>query len=238
MNMERIGRLARMLRVRGRLTQSALAARAGVRRGDVSRLELGRGSRMRIGTVEAILGALGARTRMEMSWNGPELDRLIDQGHATLAAMVKRRLERWHWLVRVEASYSRYGERGRIDLLAFHTPTCSLLVIEIKTTLADVQQLLGSMDAKARLAPAVADGLGWRPRTVIPALVLAEGATTRARIRELDVLFDRFDLRGRRALTWMRHPGSPPSGLLWFSALPVALRQPIGQRVYRRSSAA
>jgi transcriptional regulator with XRE-family HTH domain len=237
MDVQRAGRIARLLRVRARLTQEELALRAGVSRRDVWRFEGGHGRRIRYGTHEAILGALGARVDMRILWNGPEMDRLLDAGHAALVATVKRQLERWNWLVRVEVSYSRYGERGRIDLLALHPRSGVLVVVELKTLLVDVQQLLGSLDVKARLASHVAEQLGWRSRTTVPAIVFAESATTRAQIARLDTLFDRYPVRGRRALTWLRRPGVPPAGLLWFKPLPEqSLRS--GQRVYRRSPAA
>ena len=34
------------------------------------------------GPIEAILGALGARLDVRVLWNGPELERLLDAGHA------------------------------------------------------------------------------------------------------------------------------------------------------------
>ena len=217
-NAERLGRLARMLRVRQRLTQVALAARAGVGRRAVSLLETGRAHVLRVREVEAIVGALGGRLDLRLLWNGPELDRLLDEAHAALGASVKRRLERWGWLVRVEVSYSQFGERGRIDLLAFHPATRMLLVIELKSELVDVQALLGSLDVKVRLAPAIVERFGWTPRAVLPAIVFLEDRTTRNRLARVDPLFARFALRGRGAISWLRRPGSDaPSGLLWFT---------------------
>lgn len=237
MNAERLGRLARMLRIRARLTQAELGLRAGVGRRAVSMLERARARELRLGVIEAIGGALGARLDMRWLWNGPELDRLLDAGHASLAAAVKRRLERWGWQVRVEVSYSRYGERGRIDLLAFHEPTGFLIVVELKTELVDIQALLGSLDAKARLAVDIARGIGWRVTAVVPAIVFTENRTTRNRLAALGTLFDRFTLRGRQAISWLRvgrGSGSPaPAGLLWLMRLdadgPTAPR--VGQRV-------
>src|SRR5690606_18288217 len=135
--------------------QVALAARAGVGRRAVSLLETGHAGALRLREVEAIIVALGGRLDMRLLWNGPELDRLLDEAHAALGASVKRRLERWGWLVRVEVSYSHFGERGRIDLLAFHPAPRVLLVIELKSELVDVQALLGSLDVKVRLAPRI-----------------------------------------------------------------------------------
>ena len=209
-----------MLRVRQRLTQAALSARAGTSRQAVSLLECGHARRLKMSTVEAILAALGARLDVRVLWNGPELDRLLDAGHAAIGAHIKQRLERWAWIVRVEVSYSRYGERGRIDLLAWSSATRTLLVVEIKTELVDVQALLGSLDVKARLARHVAEQFGWDVRSVIPAIAFAEGRTTRRHLQTLDTLFDRFNLRGREAVSWLRHPTGTPGGLLWFVSSP------------------
>jgi hypothetical protein len=169
-------------------------------------------------------------------WNGPELDRLLDAAHAALCSAIKRRLEHWGWIVRVEVSYNRYGERGRIDLLAFHPATGLLLVIEVKSAFVDVQSLLGSVDAKARLARHVAAEFGWQVRGVLPGIAFLEDRTIRTRLQRVDTLFDRFDLQGRKAITWLRRPQGRPSGLLWFTALPPgqAVARTNGQRVYRR----
>ena len=152
-------------------------------------------------------------------WNGPELDRLLDAAHAAVGTTVKRRLERWGWLVRVEVTYSRYGERGRIDILAWHAATRTLLVVEIKTDLVDVQELLGTLDAKARLARHVAGTFGWEVATVVPAVVFAEDRTTRNRLQRVDSLLDRYAIRGRAATSWLREPVGAPSGLLWFTGV-------------------
>lgn len=234
-NAERLGRLARMLRVRQRLTQAGLSDRAGVSRRAVSSLENGRARDLRLGALEGILAAVGARVDLRVLWNGPELDRLLDAGHAALGASVKRRLERWGWLVRVEVSYSRYGERGRIDLLALHPATGALLVIEIKTELVDVQALLGSLDVKARLARDVARQLGWQVRSVVPVIVFAEDDALRRRLRRLETLFDRYPLRGRAAVTWLRRPVETPTGVLWITALAGSRQKlAVGRRVYGR----
>ena len=237
MNVERLGRVARTLRVRQRLTQFALAQRTGVSRRAISVLERGRARELSLGTVEAILAALGARTDMRVLWNGPELDRMLDAGHAALGVAIKRRLERWHWIVRVEVSFSRYGERGRIDLLAWHPSTGYLLVIELKTDLVDVQSLLGSLDVKARLARHVAAEFGWETTAVVPAIVFTEDRRIRDRLVLVDTLFDRFPVRGRAASSWLRRPLNSPSGLLWFAAVPPEARRAASHRVYARRGA-
>jgi hypothetical protein len=126
-------------------------------------------------------------------------------------------------MVQPEASYSHYGERGRIDLLAWHARSRILLVVELKTEVVDVQELLGSLDAKVRLAPVVARQLGWgTPASVVPAIVSADSSTNRRRVRAVDPLFERYALRGKRALSWLRRPTGAVSGLLIFSILSSA----------------
>lgn len=225
----------RAIRLRARLTQAEVAAVAHVSRSAVSLLECGAAARLSVATMEAILHAVGARLRLQLLWNGTELDRMPDAGHAALAAAVKERLERWGWVVRVEVSFSRYGERGRIDLLAWHAATGILLVVELKTDLVDLQELLGLLDMKARLARSVAAPFGWPVRSVVPAIVFTEDRTTRRRLASLVPLFSRFDLRGRAAVSWLRAPTGRSTGLLWLTQLSTARVVRIGgQRVRRR----
>jgi hypothetical protein len=112
-------------------------------------------------------------------------------------------------------------------------------VVEIKTELADSQQLLGSLDVKVRLSPVLARELHLPPPAhMVPILVFEESMTTRRRVRALASLFERFELRGREARAWLRQPSGAPNGLLIFSAAnPSRTRQGSGQRVrLRRSS--
>jgi transcriptional regulator with XRE-family HTH domain len=238
MNWVHLGRTVRAIRLRQGLRQSDVGARARVSRSVVSIVERGGSERLSIGTIEAVLAALGARLDAKLSWQGTELERLIDAGHAALSASVKQRLERWSWHVRVEASYSWYGERGRIDLLAWHPVAHVLLVVEIKTDLVDVQALLGSMDVKARLAPRLAERFAWPVSHVVPAIVFLEDRTTRRRLGRLSGLFDRYSLRGQAAIGWARRPVvgvGHPSGLMWFRSVPTARVVRIGgQRVRLR----
>lgn len=200
----------------------------------MSLLERGRASTLALHTVEAILHALGATLEARIGWAGTELDRLLDAGHASLAAAVKQRLEAWGWAVRAEVSFNHYGDRGRIDLLAWHPATRTVLVVELKTDLVDVQALLGSMDVRTRIAPLLARRLGWEVAAVVPAIVFLEDRTTRRRLSQYIGLFDRFGLRGQPAITWVRRPTavSRPTGILWFRSLPTARVARIsGQRV-------
>ena len=237
MSWTRLGRVLRVIRLRNGMRQADVAASAGVSRSTVSLLELGHAARLAVSTVEAVIGAVGARLDPRISWNGPELDRLMDAGHAALSASIKQRLERWGWQVRVEVSFNRYGERGRIDLLAWDPSAFVLLVIEVKSDLIDVQALLGSMDVRERLARYVTAQFGWQVRHVVPGIVFMEDRTTRRRLEALIGLFDRYELRGRAAVGWLRRPrGIPaPRGFLCFWTVPNARVVRIsGQRIRGR----
>jgi len=65
--------------------------------------------------------------------------------------------------VATEVSFSIRGERGSIDVLAFHPATATLLVIEVKSLVPDVQATFVTPDRKTRLASEIARGRGWRP---------------------------------------------------------------------------
>ncbi|MDQ2673983.1 MAG: hypothetical protein M3Y40_04955 [Chloroflexota bacterium] len=145
--------------------------------------------------------------------------------------------ERHGWEIWPEASYSFYGERGRIDLLAFHAATGVLEVGEMKTGLWDLQDTLGRVDAKVRLAPRLAGDRGWQVRKVVGALVIAEGRTARRRLEQHGVLFARYSVRGRAAKAFVADPAVDADGLLAFVTLSGvnqnALRR-AGQRRVRR----
>jgi hypothetical protein len=202
-----------------------------VSRQAVSTLERGHGRELRIRTVESVASTLGAQIDLRLSWNGPELDRLLDATHAATVRAVKRRLDRWGWITRVEVSFSRYGERGRIDLLCWHPAARALLVVEVKTDLVDVQDLLGSLDVKTRLSRHAAERFGWEVRLVVPAIVFVDDRAVRNRLARFDTLFDRFELRGRAAVAWVRRPGGRPSGVLWFQGIGDG-RRSSARRVY------
>jgi transcriptional regulator with XRE-family HTH domain len=219
MHEARVGQIAQAVRRRLRLRQADVARRAGIDRSTVSLLERGEGERLTLGTIRRCLGAIDVRLDLRATWHGPELDRLLDEDHAALQAAWAARLRRWRWQVWTEVSYSRYGERGRVDLLAWHPTHGFLLVAEVKTTLADAQEALGTLDAKARLGPFLAHQLSLpQPRAVVPAFVFREGMTTRRRLQRLEPLFARFEMRGAAAISWLRRPSAPaPGGLLIFS---------------------
>lgn len=120
-----------------------------------------------------------------------------------------------------EVSFAIWGERGSIDLLAWHPPTRTLLVIEVKTELVDVGDLLSVMDRKVRLAPEIGAGRGWRPRRVAALVAFAEGSTNRRHVAQhATLLRTAFPRDGRRMRRWMLDPATEQgriAGLLFFS---------------------
>jgi hypothetical protein len=111
------------------------------------------------------------------------------------------------WLFASEVSFSVYGERGVIDILAFHVPTRSLLVIELKTAIVDVNELLGGMDRKRRLAAAIAAQRGWDAASINCWLIVDRGRTNQRRLHaHRHLLRQNFPDGGRRAIAWLQHP--------------------------------
>lgn len=108
-------------------------------------------------------------------------------------------------------------------LLAFHAATGSLLVIELKTQLVDVQGLIGSVDRYVRLAPTIARDLGWNVHHVSAWVILSESTTNRRRVRHhATVLGNAFPADGHAMRSWVRQPGAPIRGLTYMRTSPRA----------------
>lgn len=175
-----------------------------------------------IGTVEKIVTALGAIVDVTVRWEGAELDRSIDAAHARLQDWVARELAALGWLVRVEVSFNHFGDRGRVDVLAYHPATRLLVIVEVKSALGDLQETLGRLDVKVRLGRTLAREAGWADcEAVVPLLAITDARSARRIVGAHAALFAQYRLRGRQAVAWLRRPVAPvPSGLLWFVNVP------------------
>jgi transcriptional regulator with XRE-family HTH domain len=125
-----LGLRIRALRIHKRLRQIDVARVAGVSRGVVSKVERGLLQNVQVGQIERIVAALGATLDVRVRWHGEQLDRLVDDVHARLVEAVVAMLRAAGWEVVVEASFSFWGERGSVDVLAYFPPLRILLVIE------------------------------------------------------------------------------------------------------------
>jgi transcriptional regulator with XRE-family HTH domain len=202
------------------MRQADCADLAGVHRSTWSIVERGHLNRTSLDVLRRCFEVLEVRLEITPSWRGADLGRLLDEAHASLEAAWKARLEDWGWHVWVEKSFNQYGDRGRVDLLAWHPTLRFLVVAEVKTEIVDAQALLGGMDMKVRVAPRLARSLGLgTTKAVLPLLLVLEGNTNRDRIRRLGPLFARFAVRGREAVSWLRQPHAAASGLLILSSL-------------------
>jgi hypothetical protein len=120
------------------------------------------------------------------------------------------------WIARAEVSFNHYGDRGRCDLLAWHPATRTILIVEVKSRLGDIQDTLGRLDVKARLGGLLAGQVGWDELgLVVPALVLPDNRSARRVLMRHESLFHRYGTRGITALAWLRSP-QLASGILWF----------------------
>lgn len=216
----RFGRQVRALRRRRGWRQIDLSRAARSSRNRVSRVELGHADEMTVAALDAIAHALGARLNLTLSWNGEALDRLLDADHAALVEIVAATLRDLRWEVAVEVSFSLGGERGSIDVLAFHRPTGTVLVVEVKSVVPDIQATVFTLDRKTRLALDIARQRGWDGRAVGRLLVVGESRTSRRRVAEHTATFDAaFPARTIEVKRWLRRP-DPKGGFsgLWFLA--------------------
>ena len=210
------GQVLRALRRRRGWAQHELAKRVGMSQSVVSRVEAGHLAGVSIERLRRLFAGVEARIEMDPRWRGAQLERLIDEAHAEAVAAVALTLESLGWSVAVEVTYSEYGERGSIDLLAVRAERRAALVIEVKTDLPSAEQVGRKLDEKARLAPGiVARREGWRAASVGCVIVMPENAALRRRFESTPVLVRLFPLEGRAVRRWLRDPVGPVAGR-WF----------------------
>jgi hypothetical protein len=187
----------------------------------VSAIERARIDEVRLAELDRVVAALGASLDVRVRWLGEQLDRLLDEAHALTVAATVERLTRLGWTSAIEVSFSIWGERRSIDVLAWHAATRTLLVIEVKSVLADIQSLLFGLDRKTRLAPQIAEQRGWHSQTIARLVVIAESPTSRGRVRRhASVIAAALPASGRELRSWLRTPSGPIAGLMFLSNAP------------------
>jgi hypothetical protein len=132
------------------------------------------------------------------------------------------------WVVQPEVTFSIYGERGSIDILAWHPGRRALLIIEVKSAIVDVGGLVRQVDRYRRLARDVSRERGWSPLSVGVWVVVADGRTARRRFSEHARTLKRaFPADGHAMERWVHTPVGDVSSL---SFLPFAHPMRVGRR--------
>lgn len=199
----------------------------------ISRLESGRIDEITVGALRTIAKALDARVDVDLRWHGGAIDRLLDERHAALVGATIAMLRRRSWVTEVEVSYSHFGERGSIDVIAWQLETQSMLVVEVKTELISIEATVRKLDEKMRLAPIVVPWPGTRPgpstdkppirrpRSIGRLLVLPATTTSRRRVaRHAAVLDTALPMRGEAIRGWLQRPAGAASGLILIEIAP------------------
>lgn len=214
---QRVGAAIRAVRRRRGLRQADVAREAGTSPSTVCRIEHGHLASYSFRTTDRVAATLGIRLDIVPRWRGGELDRLLNSGHSAMHEVVARRLGAMPgWRFAPEVSFSFYGERGVIDVLAWHEARRMLLVVELKTAIVDVQDLLASMDRRRRLAARIGRERGWATdgATVSAWVVIADTRTNRARLAAHSaVLRAAFPADGRTIPGWLADPLFPLAAL-------------------------
>jgi len=215
----RVGRFVRFARRRRRWRQADLAGQSGLSQSTISLIERGHLDRLPLRTLRRVFTSLDAAAVVDVLWRGGAVDRLLDERHAAVVETFCRWLATFGWVFEVEVSYSVYGERGSIDILAWHPPSRSLVVIEVKTELAAIEATMRKLDEKLRLAPAIAnDRFKWTAATVSVVLVLPDVSTARRRTGTHELTIgSKLPLRTAAVRRWLRAPIGSTGGVVFLS---------------------
>ena len=237
MDDRRAGAVIRELRRRKHWRQRDVADKAGVSQQLVSLVELGAFEVVGLDNVRAVAKALDATIELTPRWRGPELERLLDADHAALVEQVVDVLG-GGWEVIVEWTFNHFGERGSVDVIGWHVGSASLLVIEVKTRIVDLQALLAADDRKARLAAKLLpDERGWRPRAIGRLLVLPATSTAHDALRRhAAIVAATYPARTLEIQRWIAAPRGSIAGV-WLlrptngAGTAQAVRRAAGTRV-------
>jgi transcriptional regulator with XRE-family HTH domain len=191
-----IGRLLRMLRIRRGWRQGDVARKAQISRATVGRHE--NGSIGSFSALERHAAVFSLRLDVRLLGRAGDLVRLADEEHAAIVETVASWLRGMGFEIETEASFSEWGERGRIDLLAFERAIGALVLVEVKTQLLDLQDLFGSLSIRERLVGTVADRRGWSVQRRVSVLAVAGTSANREVVRAHPALFKEF---ARRRIT-------------------------------------
>lgn len=193
-----------------------VSERAGISRGSYSEIERGRIDAVPLGRLRKVAAVLEVRLALKPRWRGAALDRVLSSRHASMTEAVTRMLLEAAWQVQPEVSFNHFGERGVVDIVAWHAEARVILLVELKTELVDPNDLLAVTDRRRRLAAVIGAPFGWEPLIVGQWVVVAESRTNQRRLAEhRAALRAAFPADGRSVAGWSARPVHPVSAL-WF----------------------
>ena len=172
---------------------------------------------MTLDAIVRVFEALDASFDTTPRWRGADLDRLLDERHAGLVERVASHVRHVGWDPLAELTYSEFGERGSIDLLALRAGSRRVAVFEMKTDLPRIEETLRRHDVKARLASKLVKArFGWWPLEVGRILVLPEEDRLRRVVLRHETTFrSAYPGTSREARAWLREPDGPLAAI-WF----------------------
>ncbi|HEY7023459.1 MAG TPA: hypothetical protein VH371_00715 [Candidatus Limnocylindrales bacterium] len=205
---ERLAQTVRLIRHRLGLTQVQLASAAAVPLNDIKAIEGSRAGGVALERLRRVMEAQGGRARLVTWWNGAAADRLLDERHAALVESCVSVFRARGWRADVEVSFSEFGERGSIDVLATNEAFRAVAVCEVKSVFGSLEETNRTLDAKERLAPTIVwRRLGWRPSIVGRLLILPRTTAARNVIAAHSAtMASIYPARGREVRTWLREP--------------------------------
>jgi transcriptional regulator with XRE-family HTH domain len=214
---DRVGAILRAVRVRRGLRQVDVARLARVSDNTVSRVERGQFDALSLRSIRAVARAVEVRIDLALWSRHGDLLHFATSEHAGLVESIIEELQGLGWDARAEVSFSTAGERGFIDILAWHAASRTLLVIEVKTEVVDVGELLGTFDRKRRLARGIALELDWIPESVASAVIVLDTHTNRRRVDDhAETIRTQLPADGRRLRGFLRKPGGAVSALAFW----------------------
>jgi transcriptional regulator with XRE-family HTH domain len=221
MDDQRLGSAIRGVRIRRGWRQTDLAEKSGVSKSAISRLERGDIGPQSVASVRAVGAALEIRVDFIARWRAGDLDRLVNARHSALHESVARwfRSTQPAWIVAPEVTFAIYADRGIIDMLGWHAGRRAVLIIELKTDIADVNELLGTLDRKRRLGRKVAEERGLKPLTVSAWLIVADSRTNRRRLEaHAAMVHGALPDDGPAIRRWLRDPADAVGAMSFWSA--------------------
>ncbi|MFL5869454.1 MAG: multiprotein-bridging factor 1 family protein [Solirubrobacterales bacterium] len=166
-------------------SQRELARRSSVPQTAISRFERGRLDALTIDQLDRLAVALGGAATVGLQI--PFLARRArqrDRVHARCVAFVAAHLARHGWEVATEVAIQGRSGPGWIDILAFHRPSATLLVIEVKTEIHDLGEIQRTLDWYESNARPAARAKGWPVTRVCGALLVLATRAADERARE------------------------------------------------------